>query len=159
MAPAGQKRFRRELRSDVWPQVGYRLTTPRDRYPLATGDAIDDVAAVVAQLADGYFAHAGSVSRVRQGARGGWAGKVPNRTLDDPHPSRVVGQWGPLGATDATISCWELARLLYQPADGQGLGDGFVDRHRLARVEQGVEPRRAERRVGRIRVWALAGRG
>src|SRR5437016_3236923 len=40
MAPAGQKRLRRKLRSDVWPKVCYGLTTPRNRHPLATGDPI-----------------------------------------------------------------------------------------------------------------------
>src|SRR5438270_265282 len=85
VAEPGQKHLRRKLRSDVWPKVCYGLTTPRNGHPLATGDAIDDIATVAAQFADGYFAHASGVSHVRQRHRGGCAGKVPNWALDDTH--------------------------------------------------------------------------
>src|SRR6185437_15717471 len=71
MAPTGQKRLRRKPRRDVWPKVCHRLTTPRNRHPFATGDPIDDIAAVIAQFADSHFAHAERVSRVRQRRRGG----------------------------------------------------------------------------------------
>ncbi len=45
-----------------------RLAVPRNRDPLAASDPIDDMAALVSQIANGHFTHITVVSRVRHQA-------------------------------------------------------------------------------------------
>jgi hypothetical protein len=47
-----------------WPQLRDGPARARDRYLLPTRNTIDNLAAMVAQFANGHVCHTGSVSRV-----------------------------------------------------------------------------------------------
>lgn len=68
--PAAQKRLRRQRRPWHRAQFSDRSSRARDRDPLATRRAIDDIAAVIAQVANADVCHACIVSRVIQARRG-----------------------------------------------------------------------------------------
>jgi len=64
--PPGEQGLRRQRLPTDRAKLGNWLTGSRDRYLLALGCSIDNLAAVVAQFTDRDFSHLSIVSRVIQ---------------------------------------------------------------------------------------------